>query len=194
MQAIHFPPREIKELIKAWLALSLAFTILLVPGISLAALIFFIISMATVGLGFLLHELAHKITAQKYGHEAEFAANNTMLMLAIAMSFIGFIFAAPGAVYIHGHVTKKQNGLISIAGPLTNLALALLFLPIKVYSGEGILGLIGTFGFMINAWLGLFNMIPVMPFDGAKIIKWNKPIYFLTVAILLTATIYSFTY
>jgi Zn-dependent protease len=35
----------------------------------------------------------------------------------------------------------------------------------------------------INVFLGLFNMIPVLPFDGSKIVRWNIPIYIMAAAI-----------
>jgi Zn-dependent protease len=38
-------------------------------------------------------------------------------------------------------------------------------------------------GFKLNAWIGLFNMIPAGPFDGAKVLAWS-PLYFgMTVAV-----------
>ena len=40
-------------------------------------------------------------------------------------------------------------------------------------------------GFRINALLAIFNMIPVMPFDGAKVIAWSKPVFYITVIIAL---------
>ncbi|MFW6283279.1 MAG: peptidase M50, partial [Minisyncoccales bacterium] len=33
-------------------------------------------------------------------------------------------------------------------------------------------------GFFINSWLGLFNLIPVRPFDGFNVFKWNKVVFF----------------
>src|SRR3989338_9385534 len=122
--------KELKDLLKAWIAVSIAFAIAM-RGSSLFSADFyfkFVISAMTVGAGFLLHELGHKVTAQKYGCFAEFRSFDNMLILAIAMSFFGFIFAAPGAVIISGHVSKRRNGKISAAGPLVNLTLALVFL------------------------------------------------------------------
>jgi Zn-dependent protease len=40
-------------------------------------------------------------------------------------------------------------------------------------------------GYKINAWLGLFNLIPTDPFDGGKVIRWDKVVYGITVAIAL---------
>ena len=77
----------------------------------------------------MLHELAHKFVAQKYGCVAEFRAFDQMLMLALGLAvLIGVIFAAPGAVMISGMVTRKENGYISVAGPLTNYILGVIFL------------------------------------------------------------------
>ena len=88
----------------------------------------FLISLFTAGIGFLLHELAHKFVAQYYGCEAEFRSMDQMLYFAVGLSlFVGILFAAPGAVMIAGGVTRKENGIISVAGPLTNYVLAGIF-------------------------------------------------------------------
>ncbi|MFW6014593.1 MAG: metalloprotease [Nanoarchaeota archaeon] len=186
---MHTSLFEIRELAKAWFAISIAFTILL-RGTELGIVSTFFLSLLTVGLGFLLHELAHKIVAQHYGCHAEFRANNGMLSLAIFLSFIGFIFAAPGAVMIKGFLTKRENGLISVAGPLTNLILAFLLLPLSFM--DGLLGAIGSYGFIINSWLGLFNMIPMLPLDGAKVWKWNRGVYITVALVLLVMVLLGF--
>jgi Zn-dependent protease len=185
---------EIKEILKAWIAISLAFTIILIGPFTNEiylnkSLIYFGIAFLTVGLGFLFHEMGHKVVAQRYRCEAEFKADNLMLLLAIGMSIFGFVFAAPGAVHIKGYINRTQQGFIAIAGPLMNMLLALAFLP-GLFFFDGMLGLLFSYGFVINSWLGLFNMIPVGNFDGTKIYKWNKSAYFCTLAILLAMTIF----
>lgn len=191
--------KEIADIIKAWLTISAAFAILLTQAdTQLFAKGFWgnfqinlIVSSLTVGIGFLLHEIAHKIVAQKYGCLAEFRSFDSMLLLAVAMSFTGFLFAAPGAVMIQGKVTNSRNGKISAAGPLVNIALALLFL-IPILAGltaSGMIERILKYGFIVNSWLALFNMIPVWNFDGAKVFRWNRIYYFMIVsfAVLLVA-------
>ena len=134
---------------------------------------FFIVALFTAGLGFLLHELSHKFVAQHYGCTAEFRAWDQYLYLAVGLAVVvGFIFAAPGAVMISGMVTRKENGIISIAGPLTNYLLALIFLVLALLFPAG--RLVFTIGLSINIWLGLFNLIPFGPLDGAKVFHWNK--------------------
>ncbi len=163
---------EIRDLIKAWIAIILVFTIFLKPELhsySAAALVSFI----SVSIGFILHELAHKVVAQHYGCFAEFRAFTGMLALSIILAFFGIIFIAPGAVFISGPVGKRRNGIISAAGPLTNIVLAGIFLVVRSFIDNPIT----SYGVSINGWLALFNMIPFGPLDGAKIWRWNQFIF-----------------
>lgn len=192
---MKFYKKEIHDLIKAWFFISLAFAILFSGEIFAFQIVrlttYFIISALTVGIAFLFHEMMHKVIAQKYNYQAEFRAFDKMLWLALIMSFFGFIIAAPGAVVIHAfNISKERNGKISLAGPLTNLVLALFFL-FLLFSIDttGIFNIFLNFGFRINSFLALFNLIPVMPFDGRKILDWNKGIY---IAIMIFALILFF--
>ena len=76
---------------------------------------------------------------------------------------------------IHGQVTRKENGIISAAGPLTNFSLAMIFMGLMFYLPTW--GFIFNIGFFINLWLGLFNLIPFGNFDGIKILHWNRYIW-----------------
>lgn len=175
--------KEIYDIVKAWFVISLAFTILLAESlISPEAIVYFFIAAFTVGTGFLFHELAHKFVAQKYRCWAEFRSFDHMLVLALVFSFFGFILAAPGAVMIKGSMLKKEYGHISAAGPLMNFLLAGIFFVIS-FSPVDIIALTGNYGFLINTWLGLFNLIPFAMFDGAKIFRWNKVIWGCMVAV-----------
>ena len=168
-----------------------------------------------IGPAFVLHEIGHKIIAKKYGCWAEFRADPKGLRFGIMLSFfLGFVFMAPGAVMVSGLVKRRYNGYIAVAGPLTNLALFIVGLPIWVL----ILGITGAFdlttipmlengsrayadgGSIIwqsmlvdagvwwlsaNLILGLFNMIPWGPLDGAKIRDWNEKIFYTVFLIFL---------
>lgn len=177
--------KEITDLLKAWLVLGVAFAIVL-NGLKFDFTFFIAFSLAllTLGAGFLFHEMAHKLIAQRYGCFAEFRSFDKMLFLALVFSIFGFIFAAPGAVMIRGRLTHKQNGLISAAGPAMNMILAGAFFAL-MWNFTGYAGMIGKYGFIINTWLALFNMIPVAMFDGKKIWNWNKPVYVTMVVIAL---------
>ena len=167
---------EIRDILKAWAAISIAFAIALSSGLS-DFYAKFIIASLTVGIGFLLHELGHKAVAQRYGCFAEFRSDAMMLLLAIAISFTGFIFAAPGAVFIKGKITKEQNGRISAAGPVVNILLAIIFLGLGLITDNAILDMISSFGTYINALLAVFNLLPFGIFDGQKVFNWNKIAY-----------------
>ncbi|MBI2558361.1 hypothetical protein HYW20_03485 [Candidatus Woesearchaeota archaeon] len=178
---------ELKDALKAWIAISVAFAIVMGSGLS-SFYTRFIIASLTVGMGFLLHELGHKIVAQRYGCFAEFRSFDNMLLLAIAMSFFGFVFAAPGAVMISGRINNAKNGKISAAGPVVNLGLALIFLTLAVFPLSSLLKTIAYYGFLINSWLALFNMIPFWLFDGYKILRWSKAFYAIIVAVAFAFT------
>ncbi len=187
---MKFSDKEKKDLFFAGFMISLAFAILLSGGLtgilSLGFYIVFVIAFFTAGIGFLFHELMHKYIAQSYGLFAEFKAYYKMLWLAILLSFFGFIIAAPGAVYIRGNITKEKNGKISIAGPITNLILGILFLILLfALRPEGILRAFLGFGLTINSLLAAFNMIPAVPFDGSKVIAWNKKVYYITLILAI---------
>ena len=184
--SISTSERELKDILKAWAAISIAFAVILSESVfSRNFYAKFIIASLTVGTGFLLHELGHKVVAQRYGCFAEFRSFDNMLLLAIAMSFLGFIFAAPGAVVISGRVNKKRNGIISAAGPIVNLVLAAVFLIMILVPLPSLFKSVSYYGFMINSWLALFNMIPFWLFDGHKILKWDKTAYGLILVIAL---------
>lgn len=162
---------EKRDLVIAWLILGLAFANLL-GGLNIPSLT---VALFTAGLGFLLHELAHKVVAQNYGLNAEFIADYQMLAIAFFASFANFIFAAPGAVYTTGRRTMEQQLWITAAGPITNIGLAVIFIFVP--------GQIGSYGNTINVWLALFNLIPFGNIDGKKILEASKPVYAILVVI-----------
>ena len=189
-------PTEQIDLLLSWVVLVIGFS-LVIGGRRVPSIDLILTSALGVGTGFLLHELVHKFIAQRYGYWAEYRANRNGLLIIIIMSLMGFILAAPGAVMIqkvanpypqstaysyseeaHGYQSKarKEELWISLAGPMTNIALAALFLALLVS------GIIASkvsmsaiyFAFFINLYLAAFNLIPFGPLDGRKIFEVNR--------------------
>ena len=207
---IKFSSNEIRDLFISFFVISFAFSILY-SNMDFTRLINILpMVMVGVGLGFILHEIAHKITAIKYGYWAEYKTWTPGLFISLISSAFGFIFAAPGAVHIYGqYMDDRENGIISIAGPLTNILLSLIFLALAIWLITVFPGLFSPImvvpewvyilfetsilGFSINAFLALFNLIPFSILDGAKIFRWN-PLIWLVVAGLAGFLVYaSFT-
>ncbi len=179
-----FSRTELRHIGIAVAVLIAAFTVVISPSYETLAMAL-LVSVLSVVAGFFVHEMAHKVVARKYGCWAEFRADYTGLLMAMVVSFFGFLFAAPGAVYIRGNITPDENGKISLAGPASNLAIALACAPFAMTSisfvPDAIAGL--AYGlYFFSTFLALFNMIPLGPMDGRKIWAWNKPIYIASMA------------
>ena len=181
--------QELTDLLISWISLSAAFAFVFSDtgfnltgfGNALA------IAALAVGTGFLLHEFAHKYVAIHFGAKAEFRAWNVGLLIALAVAVLfGFIFAAPGAVYIFGkRVSVKENGIISLAGPLMNVLIGVVSLFIAGIYTTSQIGHVAGIVASINLYLALFNMLPFFILDGSKVFAWNKAAWGATVAGLL---------
>ena len=82
---------------------------------------------------------------------------------------------------VSGNITSRQNGIIAAVGPLTNIAIAIVAFPFYIFTANidiWNVGELAIFLIIINLILAGFNMIPVQPLDGSKIIVWNKAAYF----------------
>ena len=197
-----FTASEVRDLIIAFIVISLCFAIVNAGRDVNAILNILPIVMVGVGAGFILHELGHKFVSMKYGYWAEFKLWPEGLIFALITSFFGFVFAAPGAVYTYAnHMTDEINGKISIAGPIVNIVLALVFLAIAaaVYSSTFysetalLIFVICAIGYSINSFLAVFNLLPIGNLDGSKVLRWNIGIWIITIAIAAILTLASMT-
>ena len=136
-----------------------------------------LVSFILVMSSFILHELAHKFTAQRFGAWSEFRMYPAGLILCLVMSVVGFLFAAPGAVYIRGYITDEMNGKIGAAGPAVNIGISAIALALWMVIPNGLSASIFFLLGYMNAFLAIFNMLPIPPLDGSKIYKWNPAVY-----------------
>jgi Zn-dependent protease len=172
--------REALDMAVSLLALSLGFAVAmsgrgLLGGINWArALSYLPAVFVTLLFAFVLHELAHRQVARRFGHYAFYQADYLFLALSLLIPLLfGFVFAAPGAVIVipRGHFwredLRRDVFFISVAGPLTNLALAAagIALLYRVHSPW-----LELFTY-INAWLAVFNLLPLGPLDGRKALE-----------------------
>lgn len=134
----------------------------------------------------LIHEMAHKITAQKHGLWAEFRLTTWGVVLTFVSVFLPFRMIAPGAMMISGSPNGDEIVKISIAGPATNLLLsggiigvALALSPNPLVAQTPLAAML-FFAAYINAFLATFNLIPFGILDGYKIFSFNKKVWLLS--------------
>jgi Zn-dependent protease len=182
---MRFSRTEIIHILISVAVLTVAFAISIIGGIRYLSgldptLFAYILgaSFLAVASGFLLHELSHKHVAQGYGCFAEFRMYPMGIMFGLLTSLFGLLLALPGAVMIAGRITKRQNGIISVAGPAVNLSIGGICLAVAFSLEPDTLPwlVVGIVAF-INIWLAFFNMLPIPPLDGSKVFYWNIFVY-----------------
>jgi Zn-dependent protease len=194
--------REIRDLTIAFFVLTFCFAISTV-GFNLHAFISILpIVMIGCAVGSIVHELGHKFTAMKYDCRAEFELWPLGLLIAVASSFFGVVFATPGVAHIYPEdIDDETNGKISISGPMANIALAIMALaaaaliyPLIQYSEIFyLMYLICTIGFSVNSFLAAFNLFPIYSLDGINVLKWNVKIWIITIAVAGSMVLMSIT-
>ncbi|MFQ6009914.1 MAG: site-2 protease family protein [Candidatus Aenigmatarchaeota archaeon] len=171
---LDFKQREIRDIVLSTLVLAFAFS----------KFYDFLVSLFIISFAFVLHELGHRTAARKFGAFAEYRMWVFGLMLALLTAILpgGIIFAAPGAVYfspivkkefawgVH-RLTRKEIGLISLSGPAINLAMGFIFGALIPALPELVWILYPAS--RICLLLALFNLLPIAPLDGQKILRWN---------------------
>ncbi len=140
---------------------------------------------------FLSHEIGHKIMAQKNGLWAEFRLTTWGVALTFISIFLPFRMISPGAMMISGSPSGNEIVKISLAGPVVNLVFSGALLGAAFVLYPSAFGLMLFFVAYINAFMAVFNLIPIGILDGYKIFSFNKKIWallFIPSAILAVVT------
>lgn len=158
------------------------------------AIFYLLLSIPGVLVAITFHEFAHGYVAYKLGDNT--AKNEGRLSLnpfdhldplgTAMMIFAGFGWGKPVNVNPRNYTRKismeKGEALVSLAGPVMNFLLAIIFAIIYYavyrFAGEefiattvgSIVMLLLSSTVSINMGLGIFNLIPLPPLDGSKII------------------------
>jgi Zn-dependent protease len=133
-----------------------------------------------------LHELAHAVTAYKLGdptakNEGRITLNPIKhldplgtVMFAVTSLVAGLPFGWAKPVPVHpGYFKRPKEGmaLVAAAGPATNFLIALVCLAIFQHAGlAGEAQEVVRLAYIVNVVLGIFNLIPIPPLDGSRII------------------------
>jgi Zn-dependent protease len=192
-RAIWFSPTELKHLamgIVLTLAIGFSMPLYWNPELYGQPDVLTVLA-ATFTFSFIIHELAHKITAQRYGLWAEFRITMTGALITLVSIVSPIKIISPGAVMIGGHADKETIGKTSVAGPLTNIMLALLFLALTMTLFDSPIAFAFYFGLLVNSIIAVFNLIPFGILDGFKVFSWNKTVWATAFSVSLALTIYS---
>jgi len=100
------------------------------------------------------------VAAHEFGHYFAYRAYGLSVRIPVFVPFLG--------AYTAGAIAPdlEQDAYIALAGPVTGLALAALCLGFGIYANDGFWYACAYF----SAFLNLFNMIPIVPFDGGRVI------------------------
>ena len=126
---------------------------------------------------FLVHEIAHKIIAQRKGLWAEFRLTAWGAVLTLVSVFLPFKMISPGAMMLAGSPNSDDIVKISIVGPVTNIIFSSVLLGLAFAVWPNIFASMLFFAAYINAFMAVFNLIPIGILDGYKIFSFNKKIW-----------------
>jgi Zn-dependent protease len=127
-------------------------------------------------LAFLLHEMAHKFSAMRYGYFAEFRLQTWgAILTAISVVIPFFKIVAPGATVIYGPDDPQLMGRTAMWGPATNISMAAALMAAS--HAVPPLGPYLSMAAYINSFIAFFNLIPLGILDGLKVLRWSKGIW-----------------
>lgn len=134
-----------------------------------------------------VHEYAHGLAAYKLGDPTAKAYGRLTLnplkhidpIGALSMVLFRFGWSKPVPINEYNFKNRELGtAIVSFAGPLSNLILAAIFGSINLIFHPDLGSIFGIFLFtftLINISLAIFNLIPIPPLDGHKIVRAFLP-------------------
>jgi Zn-dependent protease len=196
---VYFSPKEVKHIgVATLLVIGIGFSIGVygnffagfIPQWTWDVMAVFAVLMTS---SFLVHEIAHKVIAQKKGMWAEFRLTSWGAVLTFVSVFLPFKLISPGAMMIGGSVPSGEDLVkISIAGPITNLIFSSVLLGLAFALPPSPFIFMLFFAAYINAFMAVFNLLPFGILDGYKIFSFNKKIWVLAFVASAVLTIVTY--
>lgn len=146
----------------------------------------FVLFFVSLVICITIHEFAHAYVADKLGDPTAKLAGRVTLnpfshldpIGTLALVFFHFGWGRPVPFDPYNlKDPKRDSALISIAGPLSNLGLAVIIsIVLHVFPiGQGLVGQFLVSLLVLNVGLAIFNLIPIHPLDGGKILIGLAP-------------------
>lgn len=154
-----------------------------------------VIALLVVSLG--IHEAAHGWVALQCGDTtardlgritlnpiAHIDPVMTLILPAVLFYTTGFIFGGAKPVPVAFHRLRhpwRDMSLVALAGPASNFLLACLFFllwKLAILAGYGsnqVLPQVFQYSILFNLLLTAFNLIPIPPLDGSRVMAWLLP-------------------
>jgi len=134
-----------------------------------------------VVVGFVVHEMMHRNVARRYGMRSSYVTNWLGVIITLLTAVLPIKLIAPGytKVYSYGFSESRRGILYSVAaGPASNIVMSLVTLVVgvilKVFSTLPALAFTSiwllNFSY-INFYIALFNLLPIPPLDGYKVLR-----------------------